>query len=453
MTPLGALFNRFPPHFRPMSNSTLDQPLLIPGTSRDDVLAPGLLRVLQQAVALRFLLSLLSAALFLALARSGQVPPEAMRVITVFAAMESALLLVFVSWPALRRRLGASFLPIALGWFLLAPLVTQALAVVAMPPDIHGRPPRLGVGDLFMETIWLAVPVMLAAWQYGRRGWQVAMGGLIAGQLALGLLITSSDLYRWGDFIGISLGRLGTVALLGYIVMRLVESLRAEHAALQAANRQLARRAVTAAQLAESRERNRLARELHDTLAHSLTGLSVQLQALETLMTYDPQAARNQLKEAQATVRSGILESRRAIQALRATPLEDLGLSEALRQLCRRQAERMGIAFTCAIDDIDALDPLTEQSIYRIAEAALANVERHAAATTVAVSLSRPGPDRRLRLEITDDGVGFDVDAIDADHFGMAGMRERAELIGADLQIASSPGKGASVVLVLGEQL
>ena len=434
-----------------MTNSTPDPSLVLPANSQGDVLAPGLLRVLQKAVALRFLLSLLSSGLFLASGRSGVAPLEALRVITLFSVVESALLLGFVSWPALHRRLGARFLPIALGWFVLAPLVSQALAVLSLPPDIHGRPPRLGLGDLFMETIWLAVPVMLAAWQYGRRGWQVAMAGLVIGQLALGLLITG-DVFRWGDFVAISLGRLGTVALLGYIVMRLVESLRAEHAALQVANWQLARRAVTADQLAESRERNRLARELHDTLAHSLSGLSVQLQALETLLAYDVQAAKVQLKEAQATVRSGIQESRRAIQALRATPLEDLGLSEALRQLCRRQAERMDIPFTCAIDEIDALDPLTEQSIYRIAEGALANVERHAAASLVSVSLTRTPLERRLRLSIQDNGVGFELDSISDDHFGLAGMSERAELIGAALHIDSAAGKGTSVVLEMGEQ-
>jgi signal transduction histidine kinase len=301
-----------------------------------------------------------------------------------------------------------------------------------------------------METIWLAVPVMLAGWQYGRRGWQAAMAALVVGMVGLGVLV-ANDAFSWGDFIAMSLGRLGVVALLSYIVMSLVEFLRAEHTALQAANRQLARRAVTSAQLAESRERNRLARELHDTLAHSLTGLSVQLQALERLLLHDPQAARSLLKEAQATVRSGIQESRRAIQALRATPLEDLGLSEALRQLCRRQSERMGVPFTCTVVDLDALDPVTEQSIYRVAEAALANVEQHAAASAVAVSLTRVDAGKSLRLVIEDNGAGFQPDAVGGEHFGLAGMSERAELIGATLSIRSTPGQGTRIELEMRE--
>ena len=91
---------------------------------------------------------------------------------------------------------------------------------------------------------------------------------------------------------------------MGWVVVRLVSVLRSEHDALIQANRQLAQRAATIGQLTESRERNRLARELHDTLAHSLTGVSVQLQALGTLMEHDqPEAAKAQLKETQTTVR------------------------------------------------------------------------------------------------------------------------------------------------------
>ena len=234
--------------------------------------------------------------------------------------------------------------------------------------------------------------------------------------------------------------------MLGYVVLQLVNGLRSEHLRLVAANRQLAQRAATVEQLAEIRERNRLARELHDILAHSLTGLSVQLKALDTLMTHDPDAARGQLKEAQATVRSGIQESRRAIQALRATPLEDLGLSEALRQLCRKLAERTGLECGCDIAEVGVLDPLTEQTIYRVAETALNNVEQHAAADEVSVSLAL-APEDRVRLEVRDNGIGFDFAAVPRDRYGLAGMIERAQLIGAALRVNSAPGQGTEVVM------
>ena len=199
--------------------------------------------------------------------------------------------------------------------------------------------------------------------------------------------------------------------------------------------------------MTESRERNRLAREIHDTLAHSLTGLSVQLQALGRLLTTDPTAAQVQLKAAQATVRDGIQEARRAIQALRATPLVDLGLSAALRQLCHNDTERLGIAFDCQIEDIGPLEPTIEQTVYRVAEAALANVAQHANAATVAIRLTRHG--RALTLTVRDDGIGFDPGQVPADRYGLTGMSERAHAVGAALTVRSEPGRGTEVLLTL----
>jgi signal transduction histidine kinase len=246
-----------------------------------------------------------------------------------------------------------------------------------------------------------------------------------------------------------SFGRLALIVLVGFVIMRFVAAQQEERRALEVANRQLAARAATAEQLAESRERNRLARELHDTLAHSLTGLSLQLQALETLLDHDLAAARAQLAEAQGTVHSGIHESRRAILALRATPLQDLGLAEALRELARKHADRTGIALSCDVGDVGALDPLTEQAIYRVAEAGLDNVEQHAAATELTMRLSRQDPGGGLTLEICDNGLGFDVQAVPAERLGLSGMAERAALIGARLDVESAPEKGTRVELYL----
>ena len=121
-------------------------------------------------------------------------------------------------------------------------------------------------------------------------------------------------------------------------------------------------------------------------------------------------------------------------------------MSEALRQLCSKLAERTGLQFDCQIAETGALDPLTEQTIYRVAESALANVEQHAGASQVFISLAAT-PEGRIRLEIRDDGVGFNPAAAPADRYGLAGMRERADLIGADLHVESAPGHGTRIVL------
>jgi CheY-like chemotaxis protein len=173
----------------------------------------------------------------------------------------------------------------------------------------------------------------------------------------------------------------------------------------------------------------------------------VQLQASETLLQFDPQAGIAQLKQAQATVRSGIQEWRRAIQALRAAPLEELGLSEALRQLGHRFNERTEIPVAVAVAEVGVLDPLTEQAVYRVAEAALANVEQHAAANQVQLNLVHAAPAGSLRLEIADDGVGFDRSTMIPDRYGLTGMAEWAELAGADLRIETAPGQGTRIIL------
>ena len=111
----------------------------------------------------------------------------------------------------------------------------------------------------------------------------------------------------------------------------------------------------------------------------------------------------------------------------------------------------MDIPMDCAIADVEALDPLTEQAVYRVAEAALANVERHAAATQVRLSLARSLSSGRLRLEIRDNGTGFDPADVRADRFGLTGMAEWAELAGADLQIETTSGQGTLVALEIRE--
>jgi signal transduction histidine kinase len=293
--------------------------------------------------------------------------------------------------------------------------------------------------------IWLVVPTVLAAWQYGRRGLFIAGIVLVIDHIVLGIALWSG--WQFGITFSLSaFGRIAMLGILGYVVMLLVETQQKEHRALEQANRQLAQRAATAEQLAESRERNRMARELHDILAHSLVVLGIQLQVIGKMLDRDVEGAKAELREAQLVARSSANEVRRAIQQLRSTPLADLGLAEALRELCRAQCERTGAKINCDVAKIDALDAATEQTVYRITHEALANIERHAAATSVQVSLTvQEG--RRLQLVIKDNGIGFDPGAIPQGHFGVLGMTERAREVGGKLSVESEPGKGTTVKL------
>ena len=429
-----------------MVDLSINQTLLASPSDRRDAIAPGLLRVLQQAAVIRLVLAVLAVSVFAMAITVGGVQFQQMVWLSAVMLLDSAAYLGLVTWPRVRMAWGRWFLPVALGWFLIALLIQQALPALLLPPAALEHMGRRGLPGAGIEAILLMVPVILATWQYGRRGWVASLAALALGYLTLALLI-GQDPIQIGFYLVSTVGSLAMIALLSYVVMQLVGALRAEHQALATANRQLAQRAATVEQLAESRERNRLARELHDTLAHSLTALSVQLQASETLLQFDPQAGMAQLKQAQATVRSGIQEWRRAIQALRAAPLEELGLSEALRQLGHRFNERTEIPVAVAVAEVGVLDPLTEQAVYRVAEAALANVEQHAAANQVQLNLVHAAPAGSLRLEIADDGVGFDRSTMIPDRYGLTGMAEWAELAGADLRIETAPGQGTRIIL------
>ena len=193
-----------------------------------------------------------------------------------------------------------------------------------------------------------------------------------------------------------------------------------------------------------------MARELHDTLAHTLSAVAIQLEALDALWDGDPQAARKTLLLSRDLTRSGLVETRRALQALRANPLEDLGLGLALRHLAETTAARAGLQLSLDIPSkLGQLSPFAEQNIYRIAEEALNNTVRHANAHHLTVSLRQNS--KQIMLLIADDGLGFDAQPVQNEHFGLVGMRERAALCHALLQIESAPDKGTCISLILEE--
>jgi signal transduction histidine kinase len=275
-----------------------------------------------------------------------------------------------------------------------------------------------------------------------------------------------ADAFTWGIYAVRGFVLLGTTLIVAFIVSTLATAQRREQTAvfaantqLAAANRKLAQQTAVMEQLAISQERDRLARELHDTLAHTLSGTAVQLQAVGTLLKVNPDAAAVELAEAQQQIKFGLEESRRAIAALRATPLEELGLAEALRQRCHNLSERSGIPIHCDIAELPILPPLTEQTIYRVADEALLNAEKYAQASEISVRCSVFS--NQVVLIVEDDGVGFAVervmgnghfDKLSAGRFGLIGMKERAELIGANLAIESEPANGTRIQLsIIGE--
>jgi len=170
---------------------------------------------------------------------------------------------------------------------------------------------------------------------------------------------------------------------------------------------------------------------------------------MSVLWKSQPETARTMLGDALAGTRTALGEARRAIAALRARPLEDLGLARAVRELAEATAARTGVALDSRIPaTLDGLNTETEHAVYRIASEALANVARHAQARHVSVSLEESGTG--IRLLVADDGRGFDpAAACDDKRFGLYGMQERARSIGGGFGVESVPGKGTKVTLTV----
>jgi two-component system, NarL family, sensor kinase len=191
-------------------------------------------------------------------------------------------------------------------------------------------------------------------------------------------------------------------------------------------------------------ERNRLAREIHDTLAQGLTATTLQLESADALLDAGSEKAHGPLRRALSLTRSNLEEARRSVLDLRASPLEGRPLSEALKALVERWEAETGIAAHYgAVNGSRPLPPSVEAALYRICQEALTNVARHAGAERATVRLVAT-PDR-VRLAVEDDGSGFDAAGVPEDRHGIVGMRERAEVLGGTLEVRSEPGEGTRI--------
>jgi two-component system, NarL family, sensor kinase len=198
--------------------------------------------------------------------------------------------------------------------------------------------------------------------------------------------------------------------------------------------------------LGAAEERNRLAREIHDTLAQGLTATALQLESADALLDSgsDAQKARGPLRRALSLTQSNLEEARRSVLDLRAAPLERRPLSEALKALVERWEAETGIgARYTAVNGSRPLPPRVEAALYRICQEALTNVARHAEAGRVRVRLV--ATPQEVRLSVEDDGRGFDASSVPGDRHGLVGMRERAQMLGGVLEVRSSPGEGTHV--------
>jgi two-component system NarL family sensor kinase len=193
-------------------------------------------------------------------------------------------------------------------------------------------------------------------------------------------------------------------------------------------------------------ERSRLAREIHDTLAQGLAGITLQLETADAILEAgaNPEQVRSLLTNALTLARSNLEEARRSVLDLRPAPLEGRSLSEALAELAAGYTARGGLRVEFSQAGAGRQLPLRlEVGLYRMAQEALANAERHANAGSARLKLVFLAG--QVKLTISDDGQGFDPEHVPPGHFGLVGLNERARLLAGSLRIGSEPGKGTKI--------
>jgi signal transduction histidine kinase len=226
----------------------------------------------------------------------------------------------------------------------------------------------------------------------------------------------------------------------------LYDQLRFAHDELQALHREMRSAAV-------AEERNRLAREIHDSLAHYLTVANVQLEAAEKLGAERAQAALEHVRRARRLTLECLQDVRRSVAAMRAASLEELALEPSLQRLVADFAESTGlrVQLEISVPGSAALAPELAQALYRAVQEGLTNVQRHAHATEVTVTLD--GSPDSVVLEIHDNGVGkmaaTNGDARASAGYGLIGLRERVALLDGQLSFGQSPRGGSCLSISL----
>ncbi|UBF26166.1 sensor histidine kinase [Kovacikia minuta CCNUW1] len=212
---------------------------------------------------------------------------------------------------------------------------------------------------------------------------------------------------------------------------------------LAAAHEQLRQYALQIEELAAVQERNHIAREIHDSLGHTLTAQNIQLQTAAKLWQRDPNKAHSFLQQAQPLAATAMQEDRRSVRALREDS-EEPPLEEAIAHLVKDFQQGTGIAISTSITGHTIICPRMRKTLYRIVQEALTNIRKYAQATQVNIQLSTTATD--VNLVIEDNGQGFDASQ-QSNGFGLQGMRERVAASSGTLQLETEPGRGCHIIV------
>ena len=320
-------------------------------------------------------------------------------------------------------------------------------------------------GGLAFVISWMAGQIgMVFALFMGLLGEAVGLFGLNRRALlasVLYLILGAVNISQTSELISLGWTLLGIIPMILFVVVYVtlyIRQLEAREQAqalltkLEAANRQLSEYAAQVEDLTIAAERQRMARELHDTLSQGLAGLILQLEAADAHLTKErSERAQEIIAQAMEQARATLASARRAIGDLRSSVDSVPGLEQALGTEVKRFENATGLSCELDVQLKSELPNSIVEAGLRIVSEALTNVARHAQATHAWVQVEET--DRQLCLEIRDDGSGFDPEAVEAGHYGLLGMRERARLAGGGLEVSSEQGGGTLIKVWLPSSL
>src|SRR5829696_4736048 len=340
-------------------------------------------------------------------------------------------------------------------------LVVIVLAANAWLPELItrealgtvGGPSGIGAGVTGLGALLqLAGAALFVAAALIYRRLRMRRGGLPRGYLVIGLVVAGFSQVHFALHPGAytTLVTTGDILRLLFYVVLLVgisrdaaEDLRA----LRLANRELERMHEGEVARATLEERGRLAREIHDGLAQDLWSAKLKqgrvIQAPEL-----GDESRTMAREVMGSIDSALADARQAVMALRTEPETGMSLEGMLREYFEDFIDRFGLRGTVEIEpDLPVIPVRGQAEVLRIVQEALNNVRKHADATVVRLTIEKEG--EGLRVGVADNGRGFDPDAVPDDRYGLKGMKERAELIGAHLDLRSAMSGGTTVSVLV----
>jgi len=316
-------------------------------------------------------------------------------------------------------------------------------------------------GGLAFVISWMAGQIgMVFAAFMGLLGEAVGLFGLNRRALLASvfyLMLGAVNISQTSELISLGWTLLFAIPMIIFVVVYVVLYMRQAEAREQAqtllteletANRQLSEYATQVEDLTIAAERQRMARELHDTLSQGLAGLILQLEAADAYLTKErPERAQEIITQAMEQARATLSNARRAIGDLRSSAEPIPSLEQALRAEVKRFENATGLPCELEIQLISEPSSSIVETSLRIVSEALTNVARHAQASHAWVQAEET--ETQLCLEVRDDGQGFDPGAVEAGHYGLLGLRERTRLVGGTLDVVSEKGSGAAIKVCL----